>query len=162
MRAQAEERKRSAAGRGEATVYRDKDTGKAITAEEYAQQKAKSKQKKAPPEEVHVAWKGGLAQQRAAAEAAQRAADEASKAFARGFDADVDVELKGRDRWGDPMAGKLKKHKASGVDGFDLPPPVITEVNRAMMEASGPVFDPNRNQVKTEQLQMEDLVRLSS
>jgi hypothetical protein len=46
-------------------------------------QVAKSKQKKAPAEEVHVAWKGGLAQQRAAQEAAQRAAAEARKAFGR-------------------------------------------------------------------------------
>jgi hypothetical protein len=43
--------------------------------------------------------------------------------------------MKARDRWGDPMAGKLSKKKAS--DGFDLPPPVITEANMAMMEASG-------------------------
>jgi hypothetical protein len=34
------------------------------------------------------------------------------------------------------MAGKLRK-KSKGSDGFDLPPPVITEANRAMMEASG-------------------------
>lgn len=40
-----------------------------------------------------------------------------------------------RDRWGDPMAGKLNRSKVG--DGFDLPPPVITEANRAMMEASG-------------------------
>jgi hypothetical protein len=33
------------------------------------------------------------------------------------------------------MAGKLKKKK--GGDGFDLPPPLITEANKAMMEASG-------------------------
>jgi len=38
---------------------------------------------KAPPEEIHVAWKGGLAQQRAAVEAAQQAAAEAAKAFGR-------------------------------------------------------------------------------
>jgi hypothetical protein len=33
------------------------------------------------------------------------------------------------------MAGKLSRKKLG--DGFDLPPPVITEANRAMMEASG-------------------------
>jgi hypothetical protein len=33
------------------------------------------------------------------------------------------------------MAGKLNKKKLG--DGFDLPPPVITEANRDMMEASG-------------------------
>ncbi|KAF6248245.1 hypothetical protein COO60DRAFT_1707249 [Scenedesmus sp. NREL 46B-D3] len=55
--------------------------------------------------------------------------------IARGFDDDADVELRDRSRWGDPMAGKLKKKK--GGDGFDLPPPLITEANRAMMEASG-------------------------
>lgn len=43
--------------------------------------------------------------------------------------------MRGRDRWGDPMAGKLSKKKLG--DGFDLPPPVITEANAAMMEASG-------------------------
>jgi hypothetical protein len=53
----------------------------------------------------------------------------------RSFDDDADFEMKGRDRWGDPMAGKLNKKKLG--DGFDLPPPVITEANRAMMEASG-------------------------
>ncbi len=44
---------------------------------------AKARQKKPPAEEIHVAWKGGLAQQRAAQEAAQRAAIEAGKAFGR-------------------------------------------------------------------------------
>lgn len=53
----------------------------------------------------------------------------------RGFDDDADVDMRARDRWGDPMAGKLTKSKVS--DGFDLPPPVITEANREMMEASG-------------------------
>jgi hypothetical protein len=53
----------------------------------------------------------------------------------RGFDNDADTELRDRSRWGDPMAGKLKKKK--GGDGFDLPAPLITEANRAMMEASG-------------------------
>ncbi|WIA15001.1 hypothetical protein OEZ85_001706 [Tetradesmus obliquus] len=136
-RRQAEERKRAAAGRGEATVYRDKVTGKAISAEEYTEQLAKAKQKKPPPEEINVAWRGGLAQQRAAIEAAQRAAAEAAKAFgsSRGFDNEADAELRDRSRWGDPMAGKLKKKK--GGDGFDLPPPLITEANKAMMEASG-------------------------
>jgi hypothetical protein len=43
--------------------------------------------------------------------------------------------MRGRDRWGDPMAGKLSRKKLG--DGFDLPPPIITEANRAMMEASG-------------------------
>jgi hypothetical protein len=33
------------------------------------------------------------------------------------------------------MAGKLSRKKLG--DGFDLPPPIITEANRAMMEASG-------------------------
>lgn len=48
-----------------------------------ALQVAKSRRRKEPPEEIQVAWKGGLAQQRAAAEAAQRAATEAGKAFGR-------------------------------------------------------------------------------
>jgi len=55
----------------------------------------------------------------------------------RSFDVDGDVEMRSRDRWGDPMAGKLSKRGGGGGDGFDLPPPVITEANRAMMEASG-------------------------
>jgi hypothetical protein len=46
-------------------------------------QVAKSRRKREPAEEIHVAWKGGLAQQRAAVEAAQRAATEAAKAFGR-------------------------------------------------------------------------------
>jgi hypothetical protein len=46
-------------------------------------QVAKKRRKREPPEEIHVAWKGGLAQQRAAMEAAQRAAAEAAKAFGR-------------------------------------------------------------------------------
>jgi hypothetical protein len=46
-------------------------------------QVAKKRRKREPAEEIHVAWKGGLAQQRAAVEAAQRAAMEAGKAFGR-------------------------------------------------------------------------------
>jgi hypothetical protein len=52
----------------------------------------------------------------------------------RSYDADADGELRGRSRWGDPMAGRVKKR---GDDAFDLPAPVINDANRAALEASG-------------------------
>jgi hypothetical protein len=64
-------------------VFRDKVTGRLLTEEEYAAQKASEKRKKAPREEVHLEWRGGLAQQRAVAEAAAAQAREAQKAFGR-------------------------------------------------------------------------------
>ena len=73
----------AAQGRDAATVYRDKVTGALISAEQHASQKAAAKGKKPPREEVHLEWKAGMAQQRAAEEAAAAVAREAQKAFGR-------------------------------------------------------------------------------
>lgn len=82
----------AAQGRGAGTVFRDKVTGRLLTEEEFAAQRASEKRKKPPREEVHLEWRGGLAQQRAAAEAAAAVAREAQKAFGRWV-------AKGRWRW---------------------------------------------------------------
>jgi hypothetical protein len=78
-------RRLRAQGHGAQTVYRDRATGAAISAEEYAAMRGKEKRKgrRSPPPEIHVAWKRGLAQQRAQAEEAAAVAREAAKQFGR-------------------------------------------------------------------------------
>lgn len=197
-------RRRTATGRGAQTVYRDRETGRVVSAEEFAASRAKKG--KVQYEEVHLEWKGGLAQAREREAARAAVAREAGKAFGRcgrvraqgggacdraarlraacpsarrggrrraerpggahaarapprprcgrqarrphtalpgpqtpprlprrGFDADADSSFKQRSRWGDPMAGRVR---AKGPEA-DLPPPVVTEANRAALEASG-------------------------
>ncbi|GBF90373.1 hypothetical protein Rsub_02479 [Raphidocelis subcapitata] len=131
MKEAAEEARRTATGRSAQTVYRDRETGRIVSAEEFAASRAKKGG--VQYEEVHLEWKGGLAQARERDAARAAVAREAGKAFGRGFDEDADASFKQRSRWGDPMAGRAR---AKGPEA-DLPAPLVNEGNRAALEASG-------------------------
>lgn len=73
---------RRATGREAQTVYRDRATGRIVSAEEFAASRAK-KAGKPVYEEVHLEWKGGLAQARERAEARAAVSREAGKSFGR-------------------------------------------------------------------------------
>jgi len=74
-------RSRKAVGRDATTVYRDRETGRVVSAEEFAA--ARAKKGKPVYEEVHLEWKGGLAQAREKQEARAAVARESGKAFGR-------------------------------------------------------------------------------
>lgn len=128
----AEQRKRDAQGANTATVYRDKATGKVTTQEEHAESRAKKKKKEEKPEDQFIAWRGGMAQQRQAELQQQRQAEEAAAPFARySDDTELDSLLRHRDRWGDPMAGAVRKREDAG------PTAVTQKYDQALLEKSG-------------------------
>ncbi|XP_055338269.1 BUD13 homolog [Paramacrobiotus metropolitanus] len=107
-------------GRGAATVYRDRKTGKkrdfAAEDEEAAEKAARQK----AHEEKFRKWGKGLAQQEKHDQAVQDALHEMSKPLARYVDdSDRDAFLKAQDREGDPMLEYLskKRNKTQGDAG---------------------------------------------
>jgi hypothetical protein len=68
----------AAEGRDAQTVYRDRATGRVVTQQEFAETRGKAKGRDDKPKmvEVHLEWKGGLAQRREAEERAARMAAE--------------------------------------------------------------------------------------
>ncbi|XAR64121.1 hypothetical protein NMG60_11024340 [Bertholletia excelsa] len=93
-------------GRGAEPVYRDKVTGAHMSKEEIM----KSKQKDEKPKEIKLEWGKGLAQKREAEERQLELELEKDKPFARTRDdPELDRMLKGRVRWGDPMAHLVKR-----------------------------------------------------
>ena len=106
-------------GRGAGTVYRDAQ-GRAVSLEELTRQRSEVNKK---PEPVRPEWGTGIAQQRAAAEAARQLASEAKAPFARyADDAALNADAKRRSRWGDPLAGVMTS-AAGKADEEAMPPP---------------------------------------
>ncbi|PNW87823.1 hypothetical protein CHLRE_01g003487v5 [Chlamydomonas reinhardtii] len=109
QKAAAEERRRNAEGRGAATVYRDKATGRVMTAEEAADAKEAERAARKKPsiydEDQSLEWRGGLAQKREAEARRKEREELAAKPFARHDVDDLhDSSLKGAVRFGDPFA----------------------------------------------------------
>lgn len=113
---QAEERRRNAEGRGAQTVYRDKATGKVMTADEALKAKEDERAKKKKPsiydEDQTLEWRGGLAQKREAEERRRQMQEEAAKPFARAdIEGSHDSALRDRVRFGDPFAHLARKRQ---------------------------------------------------
>ena len=89
---------------------RDK-SGKRISLEEYEAQLAAER---AAKESKPMEWASGLAQQVAAARAAEELQAERGRAFARtADDAELNAAQKGMDRWGDPMLVAIRRAEAA-------------------------------------------------
>lgn len=72
-------RRLTAEGRGAQTVYRDRSTGRIVTKDEFVESRKTNKKEKTKEEleeEQYLVWRGGLAQQKAAQERAERMARE--------------------------------------------------------------------------------------
>ncbi|XP_054794998.1 uncharacterized protein LOC129300446 [Prosopis cineraria] len=94
-------------GRGAEPVYRDKIKGERISKEEYLKSKQKIEEK---PKEKEIEWGKGLAQKREAEAKLKELELEKDRPFARTRDdPELDIMLKERVRWGDPMAHLVKK-----------------------------------------------------
>ncbi|GMH33578.1 hypothetical protein BSKO_01412 [Bryopsis sp. KO-2023] len=116
-------------GEGAETVYRDNKHGKRVSLEDLEKKRAK---KKVRWEKVE--WSSGLAQQKQAEKYREETAKEAARPFARSRDdEELETMLRGRTRFGDPMAHLVKKR---GPSEFE-PAPVIDDSNRAMFAKSG-------------------------
>ncbi|KAG2482577.1 hypothetical protein HYH03_018501 [Edaphochlamys debaryana] len=114
QKAAAEERRRNAVGRGASTVYRDKVTGKVMSAEEAAQAKEDERAARRKPsiydEDQTLEWRSGLAQKREAEERRKAMEEEAAKPFARAQVDDAhDAALRTAVRFGDPFAHLARK-----------------------------------------------------
>ncbi|GFR46522.1 hypothetical protein Agub_g8108 [Astrephomene gubernaculifera] len=117
---QAEERRRNAEGRGAQTVYRDKATGRVMTAEEALKAKEDERAARKKPsiydEDQTLEWRGGLAQKRQAEERRRELEEEAAKPFARSdIDSRHDAALREQVRFGDPFA-HLARRKQAGAE----------------------------------------------
>jgi pre-mRNA-splicing factor CWC26 len=107
-------------GRGAGTVYRDAQ-GRAVSLEELTRQRGEVNKK---PEPERPEWGTGIAQQRAAAEAARQLASEAKAPFARyADDAALNADAKRRSRWGDPLAGVMTSATGRQAEEEAMPPP---------------------------------------
>ncbi|KAK9845574.1 hypothetical protein WJX84_006264 [Apatococcus fuscideae] len=116
-------------GRNAETVYRDKAGKKFASREEFEKSRdAETEKKKA--QRVTPEWGSGLAQQKAAQEAAEAMRQQAAQPFARTRE-DLDDQLRDRTRFGDPMAHLVKKKQ------LEPPAPVIPEHVRNQMAKSG-------------------------
>ncbi|KXZ42765.1 hypothetical protein GPECTOR_119g396 [Gonium pectorale] len=126
---QAEERRRNAEGRGAQTVYRDKATGRVMTAEEALKAKEDERAARKKPsiydEDQTLEWRAGLAQKREAEERRRALQEEdivcvfdmqAAKPFARAdVDGAHDAALRDVVRFGDPFANLARKKKAAAA-----------------------------------------------
>ena len=107
-------------GKGAGTVYRDAQ-GRAVSLEELTRQRGEVSKK---PEPVRPEWGTGIAQQRAAADAARQLAAEAKAPFARyADDAALNADAKRRSRWGDPLAGVTTSATAGQAEAEAMKPP---------------------------------------
>ncbi|CAN4109875.1 unnamed protein product [Withania somnifera] len=98
-------------GRNAEPVYRDKITGQRMSKEEFLKSK-KKKEEKEKPKEIKLEWGKGLAQKREMEARLQEIESEKDKPFARSRDdPELDIMLKERIRWGDPMAHLVKKQQ---------------------------------------------------
>ncbi|KAK9840453.1 hypothetical protein WJX74_010068 [Apatococcus lobatus] len=112
-----------------ARVYRDKSGKKYASKEEFEKSRDADREKK-KVQRVTPEWGTGLAQQKAAQEAAEAMRQQAAQPFARTRE-DLDSQLKDRTRFGDPMAHLVKKRQA------EPPAPVIPEHVQQQMAKSG-------------------------
>jgi len=139
-RAEEARRLRELAEEGEggqaATVVRDRETGRRLSATEIAAAARGSGDKNDRQKKSTVApeWGGGLAQSRAR-EAARAAAErESSRPFARHeVDADEDARLRSEVRAEDPMAAAVARRRGPAPP----PPPVVPEELAERMRAMG-------------------------
>jgi len=98
-------------GKGEATVFRDK-RGRRLTGLETFMQQQDGKY--TSTEEDGMEWGKGKVQQQQKIDKQQAIEEEKNKPFARTInDDDLNDMWKGTDRWGDPMAGHVKKMKTT-------------------------------------------------
>jgi pre-mRNA-splicing factor CWC26 len=98
-------------GRNATTIYRDKSGRKVDIAARKAEDLAEQRKRDAE-EASRMVWGQGVAQHRQMEANAERLAREGGKPFARYVDdVDMNEEMMERDRWGDPMAGKVSKKK---------------------------------------------------
>ncbi|GIL94965.1 hypothetical protein Vretimale_1071 [Volvox reticuliferus] len=121
QREEAEERRRKAEGRGAQTVYRDKATGRVMTAEEARKAKEDERAARKKPsiydEDQTLEWRGGLAQKRQVEERMRELQEEASKPFARSdVDDRHDAALRDRVRFGDPFAHLARRKQLDAAD----------------------------------------------
>ncbi|GLC41258.1 hypothetical protein PLESTB_001082000 [Pleodorina starrii] len=126
QREQAEERRRNAEGRGAQTVYRDKATGRVMTAEEARKAKEDERAARKKPsvydEDQTLEWRGGLAQKREAEERMRAMQEEAARPFARSdVDTSHDAAMRDRVRFGDPFAHLARrKQQAAAAEAAPL------------------------------------------
>ncbi|GLI61032.1 hypothetical protein VaNZ11_003296 [Volvox africanus] len=121
QREEAEERRRKAEGRGAQTVYRDRATGRVMTAEEARKAKEDERAARKKPsiydEDQTLEWRGGLAQKRQVEERMRELQDETSKPFARSdVDERHDAALRDRVRFGDPFAHLARQKQSAAAD----------------------------------------------
>lgn len=101
-------------GKDSATVYRDKKSGKRMTAEEVEQKRA-AQAKPKDPNEGKPEWGGGLVQKDERTRMKERLELEKNSKFARyEDDEELNDRQRGAVRWGDPMAG-LVAGKSQGT-----------------------------------------------
>lgn len=125
-------------GKSAKTIYRDK-YGKKVDLSVERARLAKEQRKKEEEEQKDMVWGKGLVQQREREEMAKQLLLEKSRPMARYKD---DVELNQEqmeiDRWGDPMAGLVKKKKKSvAIYGQ-------TSATAVRPKYKGPLPPPNR------------------
>lgn len=125
------------AGNAAATVVRDRETGRKLSAAEVAAAKGTSGNNNSnKPETVSVApeWGRGLAQARARQQARAATATEAARPFARHeLDSDTDERLKNALRAEDPMAAAVARRRGPAPP----PPPIIPVELADRMRAMG-------------------------
>ena len=155
-------------GRDAPTVYRNATGRKIDLAAERAQAR-EQQQKEEEEEEARMEWGKGIKQTQDAKAMAQRLKLEADAPLAVYVDDhDRNEELKARDRWGDPMAGKsksksVKEHRQvyrgppPPPNRFGIPP-VCFFVNSNLRDTDGTVSfaqtGSNRNTLKPKTLEL--------
>ncbi|KAF5836082.1 Pre-mRNA-splicing factor of RES complex-domain-containing protein, partial [Dunaliella salina] len=122
LQKEMEHKRKTAAGRGAETVYRDPVTGKIVDKETFAESRQRAgkrkpeKTKEELEQEQYLEWRTGLAQKRAAEERAARMVEEANAPFARyEDDSERDALLRQQTRFGDPMANAVRSKRKDGV-----------------------------------------------
>ncbi|EKX40422.1 hypothetical protein GUITHDRAFT_75628 [Guillardia theta CCMP2712] len=104
-------------GRTAETVYRDKKGKKVDPSKMTAQEREEYELK-------NMVWGKGLVQMEERKALQDRIEEEKNKPFARTVeDKEMNDELKAVERWGDPMAGKIKKSQSSNRPKYQGPYP---------------------------------------
>ncbi|CAK0785350.1 hypothetical protein CVIRNUC_008557 [Coccomyxa viridis] len=117
-------------GRSAKTVYRDKEKGTRL---EGGAEELKALQDAKKPKHEKPAWGGGIAQMREREQQQEELRQQAARPFARtADDADRDMGLRERVRFGDPFAGKLARSRPAA-----LPAPIVPAHMRKQMKKSG-------------------------
>ncbi|KXS09556.1 hypothetical protein M427DRAFT_489927 [Gonapodya prolifera JEL478] len=109
-------------GKDAATVYRDKSGRKVNPALERAEELERQRKEEAEMER-QMQWGRGVAQLREAEERRERARGGAGPLARYANDRDMNEDMKSVDRWGDPMAGMVKKKAKVNRPLYKGPPP---------------------------------------